>query len=108
MALDYNTRFLTGLPDNVTIRQADVRDNAAFEEHDYFDLAHCRLLLIWMADPVAVLRRMAASLRPGGVLTLIFRADGLPALLDLVDGFGGVTVMPVHPKPGTAATTRSA
>jgi hypothetical protein len=25
-------------------------------------------LLIWMADPVAVLRRMAASLRPGGVL----------------------------------------
>ena len=68
VALDYNTRFLTGLSDNVTVRQADVRDNAAFEEHDYFDLAHCRLLLIWMADPVAVLRRMAASLRPGGVL----------------------------------------
>jgi tRNA1(Val) A37 N6-methylase TrmN6 len=37
------------------------------------------------------------------VLTLIFRADGLPALLDLVDGFGGTTVMPVHPKPGAAA-----
>jgi tRNA1(Val) A37 N6-methylase TrmN6 len=41
-------------------------------------------------------------LRPGGVLTLIFRADGLPALLELVDGFG-VAVMPVHPKPGAAA-----
>jgi tRNA1(Val) A37 N6-methylase TrmN6 len=53
-----------------------------------------------LVDWVAAVRRL---LRPGGVLTLIFRADGLPALLDLVDGFGGVTVMPVHPKPGAAA-----
>jgi SAM-dependent methyltransferase len=68
VALDYNTRFLTGLPGNVTVRQADVREDDAFVERDYFDLAHCRLLLIWMTDPMAVLRRMAASLRPGGVL----------------------------------------
>jgi tRNA1(Val) A37 N6-methylase TrmN6 len=53
-----------------------------------------------LVDWVAAARRL---LRPGGVLTLIFRADGLPALLDLVDGFGGVTVMPVHPKPDAAA-----
>jgi tRNA1(Val) A37 N6-methylase TrmN6 len=53
-----------------------------------------------LTDWVAAARRL---LRPGGVLTLVFRADGLPALLDLVDGFGGVTVMPVHPKPGVAA-----
>jgi tRNA1(Val) A37 N6-methylase TrmN6 len=53
-----------------------------------------------LTDWVAAARRL---LRPGGVLTLIFRADGLPALLDLVDGFGGVTVVPVHPKPGAAA-----
>src|SRR5271154_7189425 len=26
VALDYNTRFLTGLPNNVTVRQADVRE----------------------------------------------------------------------------------
>jgi tRNA1(Val) A37 N6-methylase TrmN6 len=50
----------------------------------------------WVAAP----RRL---LRPGGILVLIFRADGLPALIDVVDGFGGVTVMPVHPKPGSAA-----
>jgi tRNA1(Val) A37 N6-methylase TrmN6 len=50
-----------------------------------------------LTDWVAAARRL---LRPGGVLTLIFRADGLPALIDLVDGFGAVTVMPVHPKPG--------
>jgi tRNA1(Val) A37 N6-methylase TrmN6 len=53
-----------------------------------------------LTDWVAAARRL---LRPGGVLTLIFRADGLPALIDLVDGFGGITVMPVHPKPGAAA-----
>jgi tRNA1(Val) A37 N6-methylase TrmN6 len=53
-----------------------------------------------LTDWVATARRL---LRPGGVLTLIFRADGLPALIDLVDGFGGVTVVPVHPKPGAAA-----
>jgi tRNA1(Val) A37 N6-methylase TrmN6 len=53
-----------------------------------------------LTDWVAAARRL---LRPGGVLTLIFRADGLPALIDLVDGFGAVTVMPVHPKPGAAA-----
>jgi tRNA1(Val) A37 N6-methylase TrmN6 len=53
-----------------------------------------------LTDWAAAARRL---LRPGGVLTLIFRADGLPALLDLVDGFGGITVMPVHPKPGAAA-----
>jgi tRNA1(Val) A37 N6-methylase TrmN6 len=53
-----------------------------------------------LTDWVAAARRL---LRRGGVLTLIFRADGLPALIDLLDGFGGVTVMPVHPKPGSAA-----
>jgi tRNA1(Val) A37 N6-methylase TrmN6 len=52
-----------------------------------------------LTDWVGAARRL---LRPGGVLTLIFRADGLPALLELVDGFG-VAVMPVHPKPGAAA-----
>jgi tRNA1(Val) A37 N6-methylase TrmN6 len=53
-----------------------------------------------LTDWVAAARRL---LRPGGVLILIFRADGLPALIDVVDGFGGVTVMPVHPKPGAPA-----
>ncbi len=53
-----------------------------------------------LTDWVATARRL---LRPGGVLILIFRADGLPALIDLVDGFGGIAVMPVHPKPGAAA-----
>jgi tRNA1(Val) A37 N6-methylase TrmN6 len=39
-------------------------------------------------------------LEPGGTLTLIYRADGLRAVLTaLGGGFGGVTVLPVHPRP---------
>ncbi len=53
-----------------------------------------------LADWVATARRL---LRDGGILTLIFRADGLPGVLHLLTGFGAVAVMPVHPKPGAAA-----
>lgn len=43
-------------------------------------------------------------LRAGGVLTLIWRADGLGVLLAvLAEGFGAVAVLPVHPKPNAAA-----
>jgi tRNA1(Val) A37 N6-methylase TrmN6 len=43
-------------------------------------------------------------LRPGGILTLIFRTDGVPMLFDLLAGrFGGIALLPVHPKPGAAA-----
>jgi tRNA1(Val) A37 N6-methylase TrmN6 len=37
-------------------------------------------------------------------VTLIWRADGLDAVLAaLADGFGAVTLLPLHPKPGAAA-----
>lgn len=37
-------------------------------------------------------------LKPGGVLTLIWRADGLGEVLaGLERGFGAVTILPVHP-----------
>jgi tRNA1(Val) A37 N6-methylase TrmN6 len=46
----------------------------------------------------------ARLLRPGGVLTLIWRADGLADVLaTLADGFGAIAVLPLHPKPGVAA-----
>jgi tRNA1(Val) A37 N6-methylase TrmN6 len=49
-------------------------------------------------------RTAARLLRPSGVLTLIWRADGLEMLLTtLAAGFGAVTLLPVHPKPGAAA-----
>jgi tRNA1(Val) A37 N6-methylase TrmN6 len=46
----------------------------------------------------------ACLLRPSGILTLIWRADGLQELLAaLARDFGAVTVLPVHPKPQSAA-----
>jgi tRNA1(Val) A37 N6-methylase TrmN6 len=43
-------------------------------------------------------------LKSGGTLTLIWRADGFGDLLAALGrGFGGIAVLPVHPKPGAAA-----
>jgi tRNA1(Val) A37 N6-methylase TrmN6 len=46
----------------------------------------------------------ARLLRVDGILTMIYRADAVDMLLSLLHGgFGAVTLMPVHPKPDTAA-----
>ncbi len=50
------------------------------------------------------LRTAARLLRPAGVVTLIWRADGLADVLAaLAVEFGAVSILPVHPKPGIAA-----
>jgi tRNA1(Val) A37 N6-methylase TrmN6 len=49
-------------------------------------------------------RAASLLLRAGGVLTLIWRADGLDEVLaELAVGFGAVSLLPVHPKPGEPA-----
>jgi tRNA1(Val) A37 N6-methylase TrmN6 len=54
--------------------------------------------------PARWLRTAARLLRPQGVVTLIWRADGLNGVLTAIAaGFGAVAVLPVHPKPGAAA-----
>jgi len=46
----------------------------------------------------------ATHLKPGGRITIIFRADGLDHLLrTLGRGFGNVRVKPVYPRPDAAA-----
>ena len=46
----------------------------------------------------------ARLLRPGGTLTLIYRAEGLADVLSALDGhFGAIAVTPVHPKPSAPA-----
>lgn len=46
----------------------------------------------------------ARLLRPRGQVTLIWRADGLDALLAALTGsFGALTILPVHPKPAAPA-----
>jgi tRNA1(Val) A37 N6-methylase TrmN6 len=43
-------------------------------------------------------------LRPAGTLTLIWRADGLDAVLAALTGaFGGLGILPIHPKLGAPA-----
>jgi tRNA1(Val) A37 N6-methylase TrmN6 len=50
------------------------------------------------------LRTAARLLRADGVVTLIWRADGLADVLAaLAKDFGAITVLPVHPRPGAAA-----
>jgi tRNA1(Val) A37 N6-methylase TrmN6 len=50
------------------------------------------------------LRAAARLLHTDGVVTLIWRADGLADVLAaLGKDFGAITVLPVHPKPGAAA-----
>jgi tRNA1(Val) A37 N6-methylase TrmN6 len=50
------------------------------------------------------LRTAARLLYADGVVTLIWRADGLADVLAaLAKDFGAITVLPVHPKPGAAA-----
>jgi tRNA1(Val) A37 N6-methylase TrmN6 len=46
----------------------------------------------------------ARLLRPSGMITLIWRADGLgDVLAALATGFGAISILPVHPKPDTPA-----
>jgi SAM-dependent methyltransferase len=64
----------------IAITQAG--ENLALPES--VDLAYCRFLLVHVLEPRAVLRQMAAALRPGGYLlaqepiTSAGRIDGLP------------------------------
>ncbi|ADZ70035.1 tRNA1(Val) (adenine(37)-N6)-methyltransferase [Polymorphum gilvum] len=54
-------------------------------------------------DPWA--RTATDIVREGGTLTVIFRADGLREILDVLDGrFGAIDVIPLRPRPDAAAT----
>jgi tRNA1(Val) A37 N6-methylase TrmN6 len=56
-------------------------------------------------DTLATWTRTAARLLAAkGGLTLIWRADGLAAVLAAIEReFGGIAILPVHPRPGVAA-----
>ena len=50
----------------VEVRQVDLTTDTLEPLH--FDLVHCRLLLLHLADPMAALQKLADSVAPGGVL----------------------------------------
>ena len=50
------------------------------------------------------LRAAASALKPGGACVFVFRADGIAELLHAMAGrFGGVAILPVHPRAATPA-----
>ena len=63
-----------------------------------------RLAHVGARDTLAQwMRRARSLLAPSGTLTLIWRADGLADVLDASAGFGGIAVLPIHPRPDAAA-----
>ena len=67
---DIDTTHLHHLhePDNVEIREHDIRTDPIEEGH--YDLIHARLLLEHFTDRIAVLDKLVAALRPGGWLMI--------------------------------------
>jgi ubiquinone/menaquinone biosynthesis C-methylase UbiE len=56
---------------NVTFADADVRTDVfdeGLDAHDCFDAAVGRLILMYLTDPTEGIRRIAARVRPGGVI----------------------------------------
>jgi SAM-dependent methyltransferase len=66
VAVDIDTRFLGDMPDNVEVRELDIRSDGV--EPGAYDLAHCRALLMHLPDPAGTLARMVEALAPGGLL----------------------------------------
>jgi tRNA1(Val) A37 N6-methylase TrmN6 len=86
-------RVLMNPPFNDPVRQETSPDPIRRRAH----VAEPRTLETWVACAEALLA-------PAGVLTLIWRADGLADVLAaLARCFGGIAVLPVHPAPGAPA-----
>jgi SAM-dependent methyltransferase len=80
LATDINTRFLDRLDfPNLQVRRHDITREALPEAA--FDLAHCRLVLMHLAERDRALRSMVGALKPGGWL-LVEEADAATWLPD--------------------------
>lgn len=69
VAADLDVRFLGDISaHNVEVRRCDITQDHI--EPSSYDLVHARNLLMHLRDPVAVLRRLTAALKPGGWLMI--------------------------------------
>jgi tRNA1(Val) A37 N6-methylase TrmN6 len=126
-ALAADNAKLNGLDDRVRASACDAEDRRALAAAGLDEGAVDRVLMnppfqdarrqnvspdprrrLAHAAAPGLLERWVASaawlLKPGGVLTLIWRADGLANVLETLKGeFGAVTVLPVLPRPDRPA-----
>lgn len=87
------TRVLMNPPFNDAARQKASPDAGRRLAH----AASADTLMQWVG-------RARWLLAPSATLTLIWRADGLAGVLAALESaFGGVAVLPIYPRPGTAA-----
>ena len=69
VAIDLDVRFLGDISaQNVEVQRGDITQDPL--EPSSYDLVHARNVLMHLRDPLAVLRRMTAALRPGGWLMI--------------------------------------
>lgn len=63
-----------------------------------------RAHILGQGDLKLWIKCMGTFIRPGGTMTVVHRADALAELLDACKGrFGGLSVLPLHSRPNTAA-----
>lgn len=92
-ATDLDTRFLDEIDaPNVTVQRHDITTDAI--EEGAYDFAHARLLLEHLGARDDAVKRMAAALKPGGVL-----------LIEDYDWISGLTAMPENPVMTKVTTT---
>jgi tRNA1(Val) A37 N6-methylase TrmN6 len=93
LAPDTADRVLMNPPFNDPVRHQPSPDRERRTAHE----ARSSTLEVW----VHAARRL---LKPGGTLTLIWRAEALSEVLAALGrGFGGIAILPVHPKSDAAA-----
>jgi SAM-dependent methyltransferase len=86
VATDTDPRFLADAEKTgVQVRRHDILADPL--EPGRYDLAHCRALLLHLADPQQAVRNMAAAVRPGGWL-----------LIEDADYVSLVAANPAHPR----------
>lgn len=84
VATDIDTRFLQNQSaPNLEIRQHDILKDDL--EHEYYDLVHCRLVLMHVSEPEKALNRMAEAVRPGGWLLIEEQDYGSALSLNVTD-----------------------
>jgi ubiquinone/menaquinone biosynthesis C-methylase UbiE len=66
-------------------------ENLPFED-GYFDITFCHFLLMWVKDPVKVLKEMARVTKPGGLVVCAAEPD-YGGKIDYPDVFGSVASM---------------